>query len=196
MFCSPEYNNIGINLVVFNLQVASFYILQVPKISSSYRKKFLKDNRFLCNFRKSIGLNFYTRWCYRNLKNRNLQTCKGRGEATCKFRLQIGWSIHVIGTELDRKLIIVLWSPILKSKVNIPKKDEQHLSQILCWLSLVYTPSGVCEWILNKLKYGTNIRLLLQSYRINSITLGRGSHPQFLQQVSTRLKGVGMFVKQ
>ena len=50
-----------------------------------------------------------------------------------------------------------------------------------------FFPSGVCEWILNKLKYGTNIRLLLQRYRIHSIKITR-SHPWFLKQVWTRLK--------
>ena len=35
----------------------------------------------------------------------------------------------------------------------------------------------VNEYILNEIKYGTNIRLLLQRYRIHSITSARRSHP-------------------
>ena len=40
-----------------------------------------------------------------------------------------------------------------------------------------FSPSGVCEGILTTLKYGTNIRLLLQRYRIYSVTTARRMKP-------------------
>ena len=61
------------------------------------------------------------------------------------------------------------------------------ISNVCKTLSLVHTCrknrgfslSGVCEWIFNKLKYGANIRLFLQSYRIHSITSARRSHSRY-----------------
>ena len=53
-----------------------------------------------------------------------------------------------------------------------------------CGKNRELSPSSVCECILNKLKYETNIRLLLQRYRFHSITPARRSHSQFLRQVS------------
>ena len=63
--------------------------------------------------------------------------------------------------------------------------------RLKAWFTLVarrFSPCGVCEWILNKLKCGTNIGLLLQRYRINSITSARRSHPRFSRKVWARLK--------
>ena len=93
-------------------------------------------------------------------------------------------------TERVRKLYSVN-SPFIQQHCWISTYVEISACIILSVLSLVHTcrknrefsPSGVCEWILNTLKYGTNIRLLWQRYRNHSIKSARRSYPRFLRQV-------------
>ena len=63
----------------------------------------------------------------------------------------------------------------LKNSRHFPRVQAILQTQSLVPLSA----SGVCECILNKPKYGTNIRLPMQRYIIHLITSARRSHRLF-----------------
>ena len=76
----------------------------------------------------------------------------------------------------------------LKISRHFPRVQANLQTQSLvptCRKNGGFSASGVCECILNKPKYGTNIRLPMQRYTIHLITSARRSHRLFLSLFST-----------
>ena len=134
---------------------------------------------------------------FSNVKRFNCQKCRRNlnyivpGSKTCRkwtlWKAKAWFSYIVIHWWCPCGLIVSSqrWiKSIVFLKSFSPSVIPDNRSPMNCdiWkpgLSLVHTCrkyrgfsfSGVCEWILNEIKYGTNIRLLLQRYRIHHVYL-------------------------